>query len=104
MWTFQAIITGYFAGTDCINWHSDKMASIAPNSIIFDVSLGAERTFLMRNKKTGAEERISMRSGSAIVLTTTGNELYEHAVLPEPGAGPRVSMVFRNIQTTITNS
>jgi len=78
------------------------MDSIAPDSIIFDVSLGSERTFLLRNKATGVEESIRMASGSAIVLTTTGNELYEHAVLPEPGAGPRVSVVFRNIATTMS--
>ena len=78
------------------------MESIAPDSIIFDVSLGSERTFLLRNKATGVEESIRMASGSAIVLTTTGNELYEHAVLPEPGAGPRVSVVFRNIATTMS--
>ena len=78
------------------------MTSIAPDSIIFDVSLGAERTFLLRNKATGAEESIRMASGSAIVLTTAGNKLYEHAVLPEPGAGPRVSVVFRNIATMMS--
>ena len=99
----QAIITSYPTGDYNIGWHSDKMTSIAPDSIIFDVSLGAERTFLLRDKATGgAEERIRMASGSALVLTTTGNELFEHAVLPEPGAGPRVSVVFRDIQTTMS--
>ena len=98
----QAIITSYPTGAYNIGWHSDKMDSIAPDSIIFDVSLGSERTFLLRDKATGAEERIRMASGSALVLTTTGNELFEHAVLPEPGAGPRVSVVFRDIQTTMS--
>ena len=78
------------------------MESIAQGSVIFDVSIGSERTFLMQCKETGAEESILMRSGSAVVFTTTGNALYKHAVLPEPGAGPRVSIVFRNIKTTIT--
>jgi 2OG-Fe(II) oxygenase superfamily len=98
----QAIITSYPSGEYNIGWHSDKKTSIAPNSIIFDVSLGSERTFLLRDKATGAEESIRMASGSAIALTTAGNELYEHAVLPEPGAGPRVSVVFRNIATTMS--
>lgn len=98
----QAIITSYPSGEYNIGWHSDKKTSIAPNSIIFDVSLGSERTFLLRDKATGAEESIRMASGSAIALTTAGNELYEHAVLPEPGAGARVSVVFRNIATTMS--
>jgi hypothetical protein len=98
----QAIITSYPTGDYNIGWRSDKMTSIAPDSIIFDVSLGAERTFLLRNKATGAEESIRMASGSAIALTTAGNELFEHAVLREPGAGPRVSVVFRNIATMMS--
>ena len=115
----QAIITSYPTGDYNIGWHSKKKThihhaphihhhtihhhtSIAPDSIIFDVSLGAERTFLLRNKATGAEESIRMASGSAIALTTAGNELYEHAVLREPGAGPRVSVVFRNIATMMS--
>jgi hypothetical protein len=96
----QAIVTRYETGADNINWHSDKMGSIATDSVIFDVSLGGPRTFLLRSVASGAAvERVTMHSGSAIALTTAGNATHMHAVLPEAGAMPRVSIVFRNITT-----
>ena len=93
----QAIATRYFNGRDNIKWHSDKMVSIAEESIIFDVSLGATRTFLMKDKTTGSVETVVMASGSAIAMTTACNESHQHAVLPEANAGARSSVVFRNI-------
>lgn len=106
-------------------WHADKMVDIAEPSWIVDVSLGEPRTFLLRRsaavvatagsgENTAAaepageeeEERIPMPSGSAVLLSTETNRAYAHAVLAEPKAfrGPRVSLVFRNIKTWITEA
>ena len=98
----HAIVTKYFTGEDNINWHSDKPASIAPDSIILDISLGAARTFSMRSNATGQVESVHMAHGSAIIMTMAANQTHQHAVLPEPGAGPRVSIVVRNIATVMT--
>jgi alkylated DNA repair dioxygenase AlkB len=47
----QAIITSYPSGAYNIGWHSDKMDSIAPDSIIFDVSLSAKHTFVPASRQ-----------------------------------------------------
>lgn len=100
----QTIGTLYRDGQDSIGWHSDKVKDIADDSLIFDISLGAQRTFSLR-AKTGdapaAQEDCVMQPGSAILLTTATNAAYQHAVLPQQGAGPRVSLVFRNIKTQL---
>lgn len=100
----QAIATRYFEGTDCISWHSDKMVSIADKSAIFDISLGGPRTFLLKDKTTGIVESVVMESGSAIAMTTAGNQSHQHAVLPEAGASARTSIVFRHIQLFMSRS
>ena len=100
----QAIVTLYKSGTDCIGWHADKMASIADPSIILDVSLGGERTLCIREFEDGPVTRIPMPHGSAIAFDTTFNKRFQHAVLAEPGAAPRASIVFRNIATLMTDA
>jgi hypothetical protein len=100
----QAIVTLYESGTDCIGWHSDKMTSIADPSVIFDVSLGGERTLCIRKSEDGPITRIPMPHGSAVAFDTTFNKRYQHAVLAEPDAAPRASIVFRNIATIMTEA
>ena len=100
----QAIVTRYESGTDCIGWHSDKMTSIADPSIVFDLSLGGERTLCIRESEDGPVTRIPMPHGSAVAFDTTFNKRYQHAVLAEPGAPPRASIVFRNIATLMTDA
>lgn len=100
----QAIVTLYESGNDGIGWHSDKMMSIVDPSVIFDISLGGERTLCIRKSEDGPITRIPMPHGSAVVFDTTFNKRYQHAVLAEPGAAPRASIVFRDIATIMTEA
>lgn len=65
----QTIGTLYRDGKDNIGWHSDKMRDIADDSLIFDVSLGARRTFSLRRNGSDTVEEYVMEPGSAILLT-----------------------------------
>jgi hypothetical protein len=100
----QAIVTLYESGDDSIGWHSDKMTSIVDPSVIFDVSLGGVRTLCIRKSEDGPITRIPMPHGSAVAFDTTFNKRYQHAVLAEPGAAPRASIVFRDISTIMTEA
>jgi hypothetical protein len=101
----QAIVTLYLSGTDCIGWHSDKMTSIVDPSVIFDISLlGGDRTLCICESEDGPITRIPMPHGSAVAFDTTFNKRYQHAVLAEPGAAPRASIVFRDISTIMTEA
>ena len=103
----QAIATMYENGSDGIGWHSDKVLDITEGSIIFDLSLGAERIFSLgraNGKKAPTDvQNVTMRHGSAILLSTKTNNEYKHAVLPVAGLeAPRVSLVLRDIKTVVT--
>ena len=100
----QAIVTLYKSGSDCIGWHADKPVSIASLSTIFDVSLGGERTLCIREREGAPVHKITMQHGSAVAFTTEFNARHEHAVLPEPGASPRASIVFRDIATIMSDA
>ena len=71
------------------------MTSIVDPSVIFDISLGGVRTLCIRKSEDGPITRIPMPHGSAVAFDTTFNKRYQHAVLAEPGAAPRASIVFR---------
>ena len=66
----HALIQLYRSGHDYISEHADKTIDIKPNSYIVNVSLGATRTLVLREKKAkeGASRkaiRVPLRSGSA---------------------------------------
>ena len=126
----QAIGTLYRDPNHNIGGHSDRPADIAPASYIVDLSFGAERVFVMRertaeeqaawlakppNKKAATENYINltgrtedvvtMQHGSCIILSTSTNSRWTHEVPPPVGYGPvapRASLIFRNIATLLT--
>ena len=117
----QAIVTNYLNESDYIGWHSDKMRSIAPHTLIVDFSLGATRTFTLcvptfqlQEDKHGKKvktmvptqvESVDLHSGDALVLSTDTNARTQHAVLAQKRpVGPRQSVVFRTIQEVVSRA
>ena len=89
--------------SDANSRHNDKPNSIAPESVMLDVSLGAGRTFHIRkNATTGEDITQVMAHGSAIAFTRFFNETYQHAVMA--GAKPRASIVFRDIADVLNDA
>lgn len=98
----QLLGTRYRDGRDKITMHSDDARSIDPDGHILNISLGETRTFVLASKATGAVEKVPMASGSAVLMSMEGNASHKHGVLEERAcAGPRVSLVFRNIRTVM---
>ncbi|KAL8356211.1 hypothetical protein RB601_001498 [Gaeumannomyces tritici] len=58
----HVLIQFYRSGSDYISEHSDKTLDIVPGSFIANVSLGAERTMVLRTKR--ADKDPSRKSGS----------------------------------------
>ena len=113
----QAIVTSYACGADNIGWHSDKMRTIRERTLITDVSFGATRSFYVcvptweermnkKKKMVPTEvERIEMRSGDAVILSTEANARTQHAVLKEKErVGARQSVVFRTIKRVVSRA
>jgi alkylated DNA repair dioxygenase AlkB len=103
----HVITTLYCDGADEIGLHSDKMKDIRPDTPIVSLSLGEKREFVV------GPERFVLEPGDIFVLGPRTNAAHKHAIVTvaeekklhrEPGAhvGPRISLVLRDIATTIS--
>lgn len=112
--------TKYRDSEDNIGFHSDKVTDIAPGSPIISLSLGETREFHLGlpdpedPKSTLLTDVFVLHSGDLFVLGPLTNMQYRHAVVPvadeveiqrDPNVAiqPRISIVMRNIATTITS-
>ena len=126
----QSIGTLYRDPGHNIGAHSHRPLDILPKSYIVDLSFGADREFLMRersrkeqaewiakpqNKAAASEvysnrtgrtsDALTMRHGSCILLSTSTNSRWTHEVPRPVGVGPvapRASLIFRTIKTLLT--
>ncbi len=115
----HAILTCYRGADDNIGFHSDKPQNIRPGTPIISLSLGEKREFHFGtadpedNKKTVTTHRFVLQSGDLFILGPRTNAAYRHAIVPvhqeklierdpEVDVGSRISIVLRDIATTIT--
>lgn len=91
----------YRDGNDSIGFHADDEPEIEPSSPIASVSLGAERTFVLkpRAKKVGAfspQLNLRLAHGSGLVMRGATQRDFRHGIPSEPAVpGPRVNLTFR---------
>lgn len=116
------MIQHYRDGIDYISEHSDKTLDIARGSKIVNVSLGAQRTMILRTKKDIAKsndpkrsaQRIPLPHNSMFVLGLETNRKWLHGIRQDKRAdtlkkpeeyaynGERISLTFRHISTFLT--
>lgn len=80
----------YPDGQAWVDWHSDGLC----DSTVL-LSLGAARTFSFRSVDGLRGRSFRLASGDLLVIPGAVQPNWEHAVLPEPEAGPRISLSFR---------
>ncbi len=123
----HALIQWYRNGEDNISEHSDKTLDVVRGSSIVNVSLGAQRTMMLRAKKSaisepvdGAEpdaprpsQRIHLPHNSLFVLGQETNQHWLHSIRADKRPpfektpaelafdGERISFTFRQIGTFI---
>ncbi|HEX9979208.1 MAG TPA: alpha-ketoglutarate-dependent dioxygenase AlkB [Flavobacterium sp.] len=97
--TFNSCLLNlYHDGDEGMSWHSDNEKELGKNPTIASVSLGAERRFVFKNKKTKETVAVILKSGSLLIMggTTQDNWLHE---LPKTKkcSSPRINLTFRTI-------
>lgn len=99
----HAVLHRYVLDEDTIGLHHDKPMDIAPGSHIVSLSVGAARTFAMRDVASGRAEEVEVRDGDLVVLPYALNLTAKHAVLPcrkrRGQGGVRYSITARHIDT-----
>ena len=95
----------YPTGASTMGFHFDSFANLQAGSVVAVVSLGSPRTLrfrLQRERSRWVDHRL--HSGALLTMGKQVQDDWHHAVLEEPGTGPRVSLTFRHILPTSTTS
>ena len=96
----------YPNGESAIGYHSDKTLDIKRGSTIVNCSFSKKnvsRTFVIKNKITGELTTFTMNNNSMVTFDTNTNMKFLHKIKKEDDSvGPRISLVFRTIDTFVT--
>jgi alkylated DNA repair dioxygenase AlkB len=94
---FNAVlVNGYRDGQDAMGWHRDNELEI-DTSCIASLSLGANRTFKIRDRRTKKVMNLELEHGDLLVMEHL-QEVHEHS-LPKRAKvhEPRLNFTFRRL-------
>jgi len=98
---FNSVLLNYYRDhRDSIGFHSDDEPVLGEQPIIASLSLGEERSFIMKHKHSTAIEPVRRRlaSGSLLLMRGETQRRWRHGIPKESGpCGPRVSLTFRTV-------
>nr|WP_299383904.1 alpha-ketoglutarate-dependent dioxygenase AlkB [Allomuricauda sp.] len=99
--TFTTCLLNYYRdGKDSNGWHSDDEKELGTNPIIASVSLGAERFFQLRNKKTKkTKKKLLLQNGSLLIMKGETQHFWQHQIpKTAKSIGGRINLTFRVIR------
>ena len=92
----NSCLVGWYAdGESNVDWHADDEPELRDR--IVSVSLGATRTFQLRDGREGTPIDVPLVHGSVLVMSVESQRRWQHAIPREPAAGPRMNLTFRTI-------
>lgn len=97
----SCLLNLYHTGSEGMGWHSDDEKELGQNPIIASVSLGAERRFCFKHKRTGERVEILLEHGALLVMKGATQANWLHS-LPKAAkvTDPRINLTFRTICST----
>jgi alkylated DNA repair dioxygenase AlkB len=87
----------YRDGRDSVAWHGDRVGKLRDDTVVALVSLGSARRFLLRPVGGGSSLRLRPLPGDLLVLGGTAQKTWQHCVPKVRQAGPRISVMFREV-------
>ena len=97
---YTCLVTLYPDGNSFIKFHNDS-AQIVPNSTIYTVSVGCDRTAIFQNQ-VGIinESKVKIPHGSVYSMSSESQVTWKHSIPVDPAAtGPRISFTFRKLKS-----
>jgi alkylated DNA repair dioxygenase AlkB len=100
----SVLANAYRDGNDSMGWHSDDEAELGARPGIASLSLGAERTFLLRRasalRQPGEKSRkLLLAHGSLLVMRGDSQKKYQHSVpKTRPETGLRINLTYRLVR------
>ena len=97
--TFNSCLLNlYHTGEEGMAWHSDDEKTLEKDGAIASLSLGAERKFSLRHRKTRQAISIQLEAGSLLVMHGVTQDHWLHS-LPKTKKvmSPRINLTFRTM-------
>ena len=95
----NCLINYYPSGDHYISFHSDQDMDMKAQSGVTIVSLGAIRNMVLRQISSNQNRHYyPLQPGSAFFMPDQLQKEWQHGVLKEAGAGPRISLSFRALK------
>ena len=94
----SCLLNLYHDGNEGMGWHSDDEKSLAKDSAIASLSLGAERKFMLRHKRTKETISLPLENGSLLVMKENTQANWLHSVpKTKKVKSPRINLTFRSM-------
>ena len=94
----SALANLYRTGQDSVGWHSDHEAGLGSRPTIASLSLGGERRFQFRHRKTRQTITLDLKMGHWLIMAGDTQRFWLHQV-PKTAAAValRVNLTFRHM-------
>jgi len=94
----SCLLNLYHDGSESMGWHSDDEREIVAHSAIASVSLGIERKFSFKHKKSSETVSLNLADGSLLVMKGECQENWWHAVPKSTKVKEaRINLTFRKL-------
>ena len=98
----SALVNLYRDGRDSVAWHADDEPELGADPVIASVSLGAERRFDLRNRRSGETVRTLLPAASVLVMSGGCQRNWVHqAPKMLRVSKPRINLTFRMIMDQV---
>ena len=97
----SCLLNLYHNGEEGMAWHADDEKELLKNGSIASLSLGAERKFTFKNKKTKETLSLLLEHGSLLEMKDETQKYWLHRLPPtKKVTTPRINLTFRTIVPT----
>lgn len=105
--SFNSVLMNYYRDhRDSMGMHSDDEPELGRNPVIASLSLGEQRTFVLKHKfrKDLKPVNVVLESGSLLLMKGATQHNWKHGInkLNRP-CGPRVNLTFRQVSAALTS-
>jgi alkylated DNA repair dioxygenase AlkB len=105
---FNSVLVNYYRDNrDGMGFHSDDEPELGARPVIASLSLGEERTLVLKHKTNTLAKPVRLRllSGSLLLMRGETQRHWKHGVAKESRpCGPRVNLTFRRIDSLSRSS
>lgn len=96
---FNAVLVNlYRNGRDYVGWHADDELELGPEPLIASLTLGAERVFEFRRKKTATHGQLTLTNGSLLLMQADFQHHWLHRLpVDHTQSAGRINLTFRKV-------